>query len=142
MNIRRAEIKDAEIIQGLLEQLGYPMENGFVAKRLRVLSDNEEHLDVVCERENRVVGFMSLHFIPQITSDTDYAVISYLVVDEQTRSHGVGKSLEEYAVTVATERKCRRIFLHSNARRVDAHRFYLRQNYQEYDKSFVKYLTR
>ena len=140
MNIRKAEVKDAEVIVRLLEQLNYPTENGLVARRLSLLADNDEHLDVVVEVGNNVPGFMSLHFIPQIAFDADYAVISYLVVDEHTRKQGIGKILEEYAVEVALKRGCRRIFLHSNARRTDAHRFYLRQGYQEYAKAFVKYL--
>jgi N-acetylglutamate synthase-like GNAT family acetyltransferase len=140
MNIRKAEIKDAEVIARLLEQLGYPTENGLVARRLSILVNNNEHLDVVGEIDGGVIGFMSLHFIPQIAFDTEYAVISYLVVDDKARKQGAGKLLEEYAVMAAKERKCKRIFLHSNARRVDAHRFYLRQGYQEYAKAFVKYL--
>jgi N-acetylglutamate synthase-like GNAT family acetyltransferase len=140
MNIRKAEVKDAEVIARLLEQLGYPTENGLVARRLSLLTDNDEHLDVVVEVENNILGFMSLHFIPQIAFDADYAVISYLVVDEKTRKQGIGRILEEYAVEITVKRGCRRIFLHSNARRTDAHRFYLRQGYQEYAKAFVKYL--
>ncbi len=141
MNIRKAEIKDAEVITRLLEQLGYPTENGLVAQRLSLLADNDAHLDVVAEIEDNILGFMSLHFIPQIAFDADYAVISYLIVDQEIRSRGVGKILEEYAVDIANDRKCRRIFLHSNERRTDAHRFYLRQGYQEYAKAFIKYLV-
>ncbi|HMI01909.1 MAG TPA: GNAT family N-acetyltransferase [Pedobacter sp.] len=140
MNIRKAEVKDAEVIERLLEQLGYPTENGLVARRLSLLANNDEHLDAVVEMENEVFGFMSLHFIPQIAFDAEYAVISYLVVDDKARSLGIGKILEEYAVEIAAKRGCKRIFLHSNARRTDAHRFYLRQGYQEYAKAFVKYL--
>ena len=140
MNIRKAEVKDANVIARLLEQMGYPAENGLVTRRLLLLADNDEHLDVVVETQDKVLGFMSLHFIPQIAFDADYAVISYLVVDGEVRSRGIGKVLEEYAVKMAAERHCRRIFLHSNARRSDAHRFYLRQGYEEYAKAFVKYL--
>jgi GNAT superfamily N-acetyltransferase len=141
MNIRKAEIKDAEVIARLLEQLGYPTENGLVARRLSFLAGNNEHLDVLAESGDQVLGFMSVHFIPQIAFDAEYAVISYLIVDQDARSRGIGKILEEYAVKIATERHCRRIILHSNARRADAHRFYLKQGYQEYAKAFVKYLV-
>lgn len=141
MNIRKAENKDADVISRLLEQLGYPTENGLVARRLSLLAGNMEHLDVVVESGDQVLGFMSVHFIPQIAFDAEYAVISYLIVDQETRSRGVGKILEEYAVKTAVERHCRRIYLHSNARRTDAHRFYLRQGYQEYAKAFIKHLV-
>jgi N-acetylglutamate synthase-like GNAT family acetyltransferase len=141
MNIRKAEVKDADVISRLLEQLGYPTENGLVARRLFLLAGNNEHLDVVAESEDKVHGFMSVHFIPQMAFDEEYAVISYLIVDQETRSRGVGKILEEYAVKIAVERRCRRIYLHSNVRRTDAHRFYLRQGYEEYAKAFIKYLV-
>ncbi|HKG05493.1 MAG TPA: GNAT family N-acetyltransferase [Pedobacter sp.] len=140
MHIRKAETKDVPAIRDLLEQLGYPTQDGLVARRLEKLGISSEHCDVVCESGNNVVGFMSVHFIPQVAFDAEYAVISYLIVDDQKRSHGIGKALEEYATEIAVERGCRRIYLHSNARRVDAHRFYIRQDYEEYAKTFVKYL--
>lgn len=140
MNIRKAEIKDASFIQKLLGQLGYPVGEDLLVKRIEILSSNQEHKDVVYELDGRITGFMSVHFIPQIAFDAEYAVISYLIVDDQIRSKGVGKALEEYAVELAVLRGCRRILLHSNARRTDAHRFYVRQGYEEYNKTFVKYL--
>ena len=140
MTIRTAEVKDAREIKILLEQLGYLTEEIMVQRRLEVLSSNREHMDIVYELDHRVLGFLSLHFIPQIAFDAEYLVVSYLVVDERTRSKGVGAALEEYAVKVARERNCRRILLSSNARRTDAHRFYIRQGYELYQKAFVKYL--
>ncbi|WP_316794045.1 GNAT family N-acetyltransferase [Pedobacter frigoris] len=140
MNIRTAVAGDAKAIQNLMNQLGYPTEDGFIERRLEVLSRNSEHADFVCEMEGAVVGFISIHFIPQIAFDGDYAVISYLIVDDQVRSKGVGKALEEYCTELATARKCKRIMVHSNARRTDAHRFYLRQGFIEYPKDFIKKL--
>jgi N-acetylglutamate synthase-like GNAT family acetyltransferase len=140
MNIRKAETGDALRIQILLEQLGYPTENGFIASRLSLFSGREDHFDLVYEQEGTVIGFISFHLIPQITLDGNYGVISYLVVDEEVRSGGVGKALEEYCTALAIEKKCKRVLLSSNIRRTDAHRFYLRQGYEEYQKAFIKYL--
>ncbi|NQX52666.1 GNAT family N-acetyltransferase [Pedobacter panaciterrae] len=140
MNIRKAEQKDASAIRILMEQLGYPTEEGFIAKKLIDLSKSSDHCDLVCELEGKVLGFLSLHFIPQIAFEADYAVISYFVVDDNSRSLGIGKALEERCTALAIERKCKRIMVHSNARRTDAHRFYLRQGFVEYPKDFVKFL--
>jgi GNAT superfamily N-acetyltransferase len=140
MNIRKAELKDASAIRILMEQLGYPTEEGFIAKRLNDLYKLSDHCDLVYELEGKVLGFLSLHFIPQIAFEVDYAVISYFVVDDDSRSLGIGKALEEYCTALAIERKCKRIMVHSNARRTDAHRFYLRQGFVEYPKDFVKFL--
>lgn len=140
MNIRKAELKDASTIRILMEQLGYPTEEGFIAKKLDSFLDRSDHNDLVYELEGKVLGFVSLHFIPQIAFEADYAVISYFVVDDDSRSLGIGKALEEYCTALAIERKCKRIMVHSNARRTDAHRFYLRQGFVEYPKDFVKFL--
>nr|WP_068889208.1 GNAT family N-acetyltransferase [Pedobacter panaciterrae] len=140
MNIRKAEFKDAGAIQILLEQLGYAAEVGFIEKRLEYLSKSSDHCDFVYELDGKVLGFISLHFIPQIAFEEDYMVISYFVVDDNSRSMGIGKALEEYSTLLAVERKCKRILVHSNARRADAHRFYLRQGFIEYPKDFVKFL--
>jgi GNAT superfamily N-acetyltransferase len=141
MNIRRAQIGDAETIQVLLAQLGYPTLDGLIERRLAVLAGNSEHADLVYELEGSIIGFLSLHFIPQIAFDADYAIISYLVVADAARGKGIGRLLESYAEKMARERKCKRIFLQSNAKRVDAHRFYRRQGYEEYGKTFIKYLV-
>ena len=140
MHIRKAETGDALRIQTLLEQLGYPTENGFIADRLALFSGREDHFDLVYEREGIVIGFLSFHLIPQMAFDGNYGVISYLVVDENIRSGGVGKALEEYCTALAIEKKCKRVLVSSNIRRTDAHRFYLRQGYEEYQKAFIKYL--
>lgn len=140
MKIRKAEISDAPGIRLLLEQLGYPTEEGFLAERIYTLSKNEDHFDLVYEENKTVIGFISFHFIPQVTMNGNYALISYLVVDDQVRSKGVGAALEAYCTALAIEKRCKRILVHSNARREDAHRFYLKQGYSEYQKAFVKYL--
>lgn len=141
MSIRKAEISDALTIQALLVQLGYPTESGFIANRIDTLSRNPDHLDLVYERDGNVIGFISFHFIPQIAFDGDYGVISYLVVDDKIRSKGVGAALEAYCTSLARERKCKRILVRSNIIREDAHRFYLKQGYEEYQKAFVKHLV-
>lgn len=88
----------------------------------------------------RVVGVILLHFIPQLALPGDFCRISYLCVAEAVRSQGVGARLEAHAVQLARERGCDRIELHCHARRADAHRFYLRQQYRESPRYFLKSL--
>lgn len=140
MTIRKAEQKDAVSIQGLLTQLGYPTADGFIAERLEQLAIYPGHYDLVCELNGKVCGFLSFQLIPQISFDGNYLLLSYLVVDDQIRSRGIGKALETYCTEQARMLKCKRILLHSNHTRTAAHRFYLRQGYQEYQKAFVKHL--
>ncbi|MCU0565674.1 MAG: GNAT family N-acetyltransferase [Oculatellaceae cyanobacterium Prado106] len=59
-------------------------------------------------------------------------------MDETYRSLGIGKALEEKAEELARNRGCDRLEVHCHSRRVDAHRFYLRQGYEESPKYFFK----
>lgn len=75
-----------------------------------------------------------------IAHPADFARLSYLCVDEDLRSSGIGKILLKKCEEIARERGCNRVELHSNIRRESAHRFYLRENYSDAPKYFVKYL--
>lgn len=140
MNIRKATVNDAESIRKLLEQLDYPTDNGFIENKLPLMIAHPDEELMVFEMDNAVLGFISIHFVPQIALDGDFAVISYFAVDEAARSKGVGKALEAYCHKLAVERNCDRIQVHCHSRRTDAHRFYEREGYQESPKYFIKKL--
>jgi GNAT superfamily N-acetyltransferase len=160
--IRLATISDWAAIKVLLVQLEYPgAANLPVAKMERMLRDPEEVLLVyeeACDREavdgvrgagrpgdavgapGQILGFLSLHFIPQIALEGDFARISYFAIDESARSKGVGKKMEEYCSRLARERGCHLIEVHCHARRIRAHEFYFRQGFAESPKYLVKRL--
>jgi len=87
-----------------------------------------------------VKGFVSLHFIPMIGVGKDFAQISYLIVDDDNRSEGIGRRLEETVTRIARERGCDRIIVHCDSRRIRAHAFYLRQGFEESPKYLIKRL--
>ena len=90
---------------------------------------------------DNVVGFVSLHFIPQLGVKGDFCRISYFCVDRQSRSVGIGKQLEAAIVEAAKQRQCDRIEVHCHARRNRAHGFYARQGYSEDPKYLLKRLN-
>lgn len=137
---RPALAGDGPALVELLRQLGYPGADAFVGRRLRQLAADPDALLFVAEGEAGVLGFISLHFIPQLALARDFCRISYLCVAEGARSGGVGAVLEELAVMEARRRRCDRIELHSGERRTEAHRFYARQGYAESPKYLVKRL--
>ncbi|MCC9044471.1 GNAT family N-acetyltransferase [Myroides sp. M-43] len=96
---------------------------------------------LVVEDERQVIAFISVHFIPQIALEGDFARISYFAVDQNIRGKDVGKLVEEHITKLANARECDRIELHSHSRRKDAHRFYFRQRYKDVPKYLVKYLN-
>ncbi|MHA4807205.1 GNAT family N-acetyltransferase [Flavitalea flava] len=162
MGIRIATPQDAKAIQSLLEQLEYPgTENFLVARLEKLLTDPAEQLLVYEKEESpggeggrageerpwgeekimgNILGVLSLHFIPQLAVEGDFARISYFSVDESARSEGIGKKMEEYCARMARERGCQLIEVHCHTRRTEAHRFYARQGYEESPKYLVKRL--
>jgi GNAT superfamily N-acetyltransferase len=155
MPIRPAILSDAAGISRLLTQLEYPGTEDFLPDRLRhMLEDPAETLLVWAElstpgaitdepgalRDQAILGFLSLHFIPQIALRGDFARISYFAVDNDARSLGIGRKLEEMATRLATERGCALMEVHCHTRRTRAHEFYARQGWVESPKYLIKRL--
>jgi len=142
MNIRTATYHDAPVIKSLLEALDCKTRNSIVIDQLESKFNKNDNQVLVCEMRKEVVGFVAVHFIPQLAIDSGVVFISYLSVDELVKGHGIEKVLEEYVVGLARERKCERIQVHSMDRRTSAHQFYLQQGYEEYQQCFIKRLVR
>lgn len=140
MQIREARIGDGEAIASLLAALDYPVTVGFVESKIEQQLKHHDARLLVAVEGGEIVGFISLHFIPQLALPGDFCRISYFCVNEGARSRGVGARLEEAAVALAQERGCDRIEVHCHARREFAHRFYYRQGYSESPTYLVKSL--
>jgi GNAT superfamily N-acetyltransferase len=141
MTIRNAQVNDWQAIASLLGQLGYPVEEDLLKAKIALLCQQPNEALFVYERENHVVAFLSMHFIPQLGLTGDFARITYFAVDEAYRHTGIGKEMETYCADVARQRGCDRLELHCHARRTDAHRFYQRQGYVESPKYLMKMLS-
>jgi GNAT superfamily N-acetyltransferase len=141
MSIRIASINDAAVIKSLLNQLGYPTQSEQLTDKIAKLINHPDQSLVVYDNGG-VKAVMSIHFVPQIALDGDFAIISYLAVDETARSEGIGRKLENYCVQLAENRNCDRIQVHCHIRRTEAHRFYERQGYEESRKYFIKRLKK
>ncbi|MGD9950052.1 MAG: GNAT family N-acetyltransferase [Desulfobulbus sp.] len=141
IEVRKSSISDAPAIIELLNALGYPDSDKFIEKRINQLNDSQDAEILVASDEDRVVGFVSVHFIPQLALAGDYCRITYFCVSEAYRNQGVGSLLEAGVVSLAKQRGCLAIELHCHSRRVDAHRFYFGINYQESPKYLIKSLA-
>lgn len=156
--IRLALHTDCPALSRLLDQLDYPGTDKFLASRLAQLLDDPAEVLLVWEDDSTpnpdtspsgpltpaplppILGFLSLHFIPQIALPGDFARISYFSIDETARSKGIGRQLEEYATKLAQEKGCELIEVHCHSRRSRAHVFYFRQGYEESPKYLIKRL--
>jgi GNAT superfamily N-acetyltransferase len=139
--IREAVMEDGPALVRLLEQLGYPETEAFIGTRLSQQRSHPDALLLVAQRHGEVLGFISLHFIPQLALAGDFCRVSYFCVAEGARSLGIGAALEQRANAEARARGCDRIEVHSNARRESAHRFYRRQGYYDSPRYLVKRLA-
>ena len=140
MNIRNATYHDAPAIKSLLQQLGYPSRLSTLIDQLERMFNNEEHQVFVYELRKEVVGFVSLHYLPQLALGNSLMIISYFSVDEAIKNTNIGIELEKYITDQATLRKCEQILLHCMDGRIPTHQFYLQQGYQVYPKYFTKRL--
>lgn len=141
IEIRTPAVADSAAIARLLAALGYPGTEAFIERRIAELIAHPDEVMLAAVRDGAVLGIISLHFIPQLALAGDFCRISYFCVSEEARGEGLGALLEGRAVELARERGCDRIELHCNARRIDAHRFYLRQGYEDSPKYFCKSLV-
>lgn len=137
--IRHAQPADTAAIRALIAQLDYDPPAG-LQEKIRRLSAHPDEVLLVYELDTEVVAFLSLHFIPQIAVEGDFARISYFAVKDSARGHGIGHQFEAHITRLARDRNCDRIEVHCHTRRTDAHRFYERQGYKESPKYFIKTL--
>lgn len=140
MGIREARVSDWRAIKELLNQLDYFNTDLFLPDRINLLLKNPDAKLLVYVHAEKVIACISVHFIPQLALQGEFARMSYFVVDKDFRGQGVGSEIEEYVGHLARERNCDRIEVHCHSRRLDAHRFYSRQGFIEVPKYFVKLL--
>jgi GNAT superfamily N-acetyltransferase len=92
-------------------------------------------------RDHNVIGWVHVNVIPLLEIDC-CAEIGGLIVDENSRSAGVGARLMDEAEKWAKKMRCTGMEVRSNILRKRAHQFYLRQGYEHYktQKAFRKAL--
>ena len=140
MLIREGDVTDAQIVAQLLGDLDYPNTPEAVAERIANMAGNPDSRLLVAEQAGKTVGFISLHFIPQLALAGEFCRVSYLCVSDHVRGGGIGQKLLDEAERLAAERGCDRMEIHSHIRRVRAHQFYARARYEESPKYLLKKL--
>ena len=133
-SIRTAQSRDAEALSALSAELGYPVPPDLM--RERVTQFSTEHAVLVAEFDGRVIGWIDVGLSFHLQSGTR-AEIGGLVVAADSRGRGIGSQLLERAEQWAKEKGVEEVLLRSNAKRTDAHRFYLREKYTQTKTSAV-----
>jgi ribosomal protein S18 acetylase RimI-like enzyme len=128
--IRRARAADAEALLPLLDQLGYPLAGGDVARVLEELLDDPAHLVLVAEEDGRVVGYVNANFRSQLHHLAPVGTIDELVVDEEFRGRRIGERLVEAVLEEGRRRGADVVEVTTHERRERARAFYRRCGFE------------
>jgi len=140
MNIREAVPGDAKFISSLLDQLGYPdFSEADAREKIELYTKPGYRMLVSVDRAGGVVGFIALHWFELVHWKGMMGRITAFCIDEKIRGQGFGQQLLLAGEFILREHGAIKIEVTSNARRADAHRFYLKAGYTEDSNRFVKY---
>lgn len=128
MVVRPVDEADIVPATALLAQLGYPMSEAEVARRLRIVRAAHSHRVWVADEGGQVIGLLHALFRPALDKPPE-VVVQALVVDASRRSQGVGEQLMQVAEQWARESGSATVALYTGVERADTHRFYERLGY-------------
>ena len=139
MTIRPGKKEDARYLVDLLDQLGHPLNETQVSKKLEQFGAPGYRV-LVCEVGSKVVGFISLHWFDKFHSIGKTGRITALCVHESVRDMGIGGLLLAASEQLLKDENCREIEVTSNMRRSHTPDFYRKHGYEEHSRHFVKSL--
>jgi len=138
VDVRGATAGDAEGLARLCTQLGYPAETAAMPSRLSRLFGDSNARAFVAVQGGELLGLATIHLRDTLNHPTPIAQITLLVVDEGTRSKGVGRALVSACEEFARGRGARRIAVTTALDRVGAHEFYERVGYRHTGRRYAK----
>ena len=104
------------------------------------MSKNDDYKTFVALLENKVVGFITTVQVLAVGLPVGYLKINGLVVKEEYQGNGIGTKLLQYVENMAYEKEISYILLSSGVKRIKAHAFYERNNYDKDSFCFDKVL--
>jgi ribosomal protein S18 acetylase RimI-like enzyme len=136
--IREMTAKDAEAVNTLSRQLGYPLSIEQTLQNINGVLQSKDHTAFVAEYENKIVGWIGAAQAIMIEV-MPHSEINGLVIDEDHRGMGIGKLLIDRVKHWAKEKGNTKIGLHCNVKRIEAHLFYQHLGFTELkqQKNFV-----
>jgi len=136
--VRVMDVKDAEAVNALSKQLGYPLSVGQTLQNIGTVLQSQDHIAFVAEYENKIVGWIGAAQAIMIEV-MPHCEINGLVIDEHHRGMGIGKLLIDKVKKWAKGKGNDKIGLHCNVKRTEAHLFYQRLGFTELkqQKNFV-----
>lgn len=143
VTVRDASDKDIPLILGLLCDLGRPKPqkdsdvDSFRKLVKQYVADSDKQILVAVLDDVKIVGMISMMFLPRLNRDTLEMYIPELVVVEKYQKLGIGKKLINSCIAFAKEKKCHRIRLESGNQRTESHQFYKHLGFEQSAFSFT-----
>jgi ribosomal protein S18 acetylase RimI-like enzyme len=123
MIIRNAALPDAAEISELTAQLGYTADPAAIRHRLARLLGRQHQLILVASLDDKVVGWMQAHASDVLESGFRVEIVG-LIVSQNCRRRGLGRSLIQHAEDWAIELGAETLVVRSNVQRVESRGFY------------------
>ena len=139
ITIREATAADVETVYALiceLEQCELSRQ-GF-QRAFDLQRSDERYRCLLAEEGACALAMLNMRMEWQLHHAARIAEVMELVVVPAARSKGVGKRLLDAARNIARAEGCAQIELESNRRRLDAHRFYLREQMMQSHVGFTQ----
>jgi GNAT superfamily N-acetyltransferase len=135
--VRPATEADAASMSVLFAQFEHPTPAEPIPARLaRVLSHDGQAL--VASDDTGLLGIATTQIVWSLVEDEPRALLTALVVREDTRGRGVGRALVTAVEVWARERGAGRVVLTTALRRAGAHAFYERLGFEFTGRRYVK----
>jgi GNAT superfamily N-acetyltransferase len=145
MEIRSARSADADAVNVLLDQLGYPQDGlESTAARIQTWIDDRAYAVYVADdssdlRED-IAGLIAVQICRFFERESAWARITTMVVSDRARGRGTGTRLVAAAESFAAAHGCIRMEVTSADRRQDAHRFYRGRGYVDQTGTSTRFL--
>ena len=135
--VRPATAADAASMSVLFAQFEHPTPAEPIPARLaRLLAHNGQAL--VASDDTGLLGIATTQIVWSLIEDAPRAMLTALVVREDTRGRGVGRALVTAVEQWAHERGADRLIVTTALRRAGAHAFYERLGFEFTGRRYVK----
>jgi GNAT superfamily N-acetyltransferase len=122
-DIRFAELGDTQAIADLSEQWGYQSTKEKMLRCLHDIGNNSDHVIYVLLNDDQIIGWIHGIYSLRVESDP-FVEIGGLIVDKDSRRHGLGKFLVDKIIEWSLSRNCHKIRVRCNITRKEANAFY------------------
>ena len=146
IKIRESISNDIPSLLELLYELGRPKPQkdneleDFTQLLKNYIDDNNKKILVAKIDDSKIVGLISLVFLPRLNQKTLELYVPELIVSQNYQSQGIGTKLINFSIELGKEKKCHRIRLESGNQRIESHKFYKHLGFENSSMFFTKNL--